>query len=110
MTIARREPYSLRAIRPTNTRHAHPASTKGVRIMVRKMQHGISGTRYVPRELFETNEYRHIKSLAGKLKDLIGEELCAEPFDQKDGFITVPTGPGLGIEVDEKALERWLRR
>lgn len=40
----------------------------------------------------------------------IREELCAEPFDQKDGFITVPTGPGLGIEVDEKALERWLRR
>jgi D-galactarolactone cycloisomerase len=36
----------------------------------------------------------------------IREELCANPFDQVDGFIDVPTGPGLGIEVDEKALTR----
>ena len=46
---------------------------EGVRIVVRKLQHGVSATRYVPRELFETNEYRHIMSLAGKLKDLLGE-------------------------------------
>lgn len=36
----------------------------------------------------------------------IRETLCSVPFDQKDGFIAVPTGPGLGIEVDEKALKR----
>ena len=46
---------------------------EGVRIMVRKFHHGISHTRYVPREFFDTNEYRHIMSLAGKLKDLLGE-------------------------------------
>jgi D-galactarolactone cycloisomerase len=36
----------------------------------------------------------------------IREELCTEPFDQKDGFVEVPTGPGLGIEIDEEALKR----
>ena len=36
----------------------------------------------------------------------IREELCKEPFDQVDGFIDVPTGPGLGIEIDEAALKR----
>jgi len=46
---------------------------EGVRIAVRKMQHGISATRYIPRELFGTNEYRHIMSLAAKLKGLLGE-------------------------------------
>jgi len=46
---------------------------EGVRIAIRKMQHGISATRYIPREFFDTNEYRHIMSLAGKLKDLLGE-------------------------------------
>ncbi len=46
---------------------------EGVRVAVRKMQHGISATKYIPRELFETNEYRHIMSLAGKLKELLGE-------------------------------------
>ena len=46
---------------------------EGVRIMVRKLHHGISHTRYIPREFFDTNEYRHIMSLAGKLRDLLGE-------------------------------------
>ncbi len=32
------------------------------------------------------------------------EGLCKQPFDQKDGFIEVPRGPGLGVEIDEKAL------
>ncbi len=36
----------------------------------------------------------------------IRETLCSVPLDQKGGFIAVPTGPGLGIEVDEKALKR----
>jgi DNA gyrase subunit B len=45
---------------------------EGVRIAVRKLQHGITTTRFLPRELFDTNEYRHIMSLASKLKDLLG--------------------------------------
>ena len=34
----------------------------------------------------------------------IREGLMAEPFDQEDGFLTVPEGPGLGVEIDEKAV------
>ena len=34
----------------------------------------------------------------------IRQELCAVPFDQEDSFVRVPTGPGLGIEVDEEAV------
>jgi D-galactarolactone cycloisomerase len=40
----------------------------------------------------------------------IREGLCKEPFDQVDGFVAVPAGPGLGIEVDEEALARWTVR
>ena len=36
----------------------------------------------------------------------IRERLVAEPFDQQDGFVSVPTAPGLGIEVDEAAVRR----
>ena len=36
----------------------------------------------------------------------IRQELCAAPFDQEDSFVRVPTGPGLGIEVDEGVVER----
>ncbi len=34
----------------------------------------------------------------------IREELSAAPFAQQDSFIDVPTGPGLGIEINEDKL------
>ncbi|MEZ4638703.1 MAG: mandelate racemase/muconate lactonizing enzyme family protein [Caldilineaceae bacterium] len=36
----------------------------------------------------------------------IREELCARPFDQSGGYIAVPDAPGLGIEVDQRAVDR----
>ncbi len=46
---------------------------EGVRIGITRVQHGVGATRYLPKEFFDTNEYRHIMSLAGKLSDLLGE-------------------------------------
>ena len=34
----------------------------------------------------------------------IRQQVCSEPFDQRDSYIQVPEGPGLGIEVDEYAV------
>jgi DNA gyrase subunit B len=45
---------------------------EGVRIAITKVQHGIGATRYLPREFFDTNEYKHIMALAEKLADLLG--------------------------------------
>jgi galactonate dehydratase len=36
----------------------------------------------------------------------LGERYLKKPFVLKDGYIDVPTGPGLGIEVDEDALRQ----
>ncbi len=47
---------------------------EGVRIAITRVQHGIGQTRYLPREFFDTNEYRHIMALAEKLDDLIGDD------------------------------------
>jgi len=49
------------------------AGGEGVRIAITKVQHGVGATRHLPREFFDTNEYKHIMSLAGKLSDLLGE-------------------------------------
>ncbi len=46
---------------------------EGVRIAITRVQHGVGATRYLPREIFDTNEYRLIMDLAGKLDDLMGE-------------------------------------
>jgi DNA gyrase subunit B len=51
---------------------------EGVRIVIRKMHHGLSQTRHLPREFFDTNEYRHIMRLAGKLRELLGEGAYVE--------------------------------
>ncbi len=37
-------------------------------------------------------------------------ELVAEPFDVEDGFVRVPTTPGLGIEVDERVVQKYAVR
>jgi L-rhamnonate dehydratase len=34
-------------------------------------------------------------------------ELCREPIRMEDGWIQVPQGPGLGVEVDEEAVARY---
>ena len=33
-------------------------------------------------------------------------EGIATPFEQSGGFLAVPTGPGLGVEIDESAVAR----
>jgi L-rhamnonate dehydratase len=33
--------------------------------------------------------------------------LCREPIVMTDGSVPVPTGPGLGVEVDERVVERY---
>ena len=39
-----------------------------------------------------------------------GREIARGPFEVSNGFITLPTAPGLGIELDETALERYPMR
>jgi len=46
---------------------------EGVRVGITKVQHGVGATRYLPREFFDTNEYKHIMALAGKLSGLLGD-------------------------------------
>ena len=31
----------------------------------------------------------------------------SEPFTMKDGFYEVPTAPGLGVSLDENAIEKY---
>nr|WP_321871805.1 muconate/chloromuconate family cycloisomerase [Paraburkholderia tropica] len=40
---------------------------------------------------------------------LITEEILTKPLDYSDFALTVPTGPGLGIELDETKIERFTR-
>ncbi len=37
----------------------------------------------------------------------LAEDLLAQPFPVRNGKVQVPTGPGLGIEVDQDKLRRY---
>jgi L-alanine-DL-glutamate epimerase-like enolase superfamily enzyme len=37
----------------------------------------------------------------------IRKELLAKPFIQKDGFVDVPTSPGLGIELNPEVIKKY---
>jgi D-galactarolactone cycloisomerase len=38
------------------------------------------------------------------------DELLGKPFELKNGRIEVPTGPGLGIEINEDAVKKYLAK
>ena len=45
----------------------------------------------------------------------LGQGYLKQPFQVKDGYVDLPRGPGLGIELDEDALaekigHRWLNQ
>ena len=37
---------------------------------------------------------------------LVRDKLCHQAIDQVDGFIAVPAGPGLGVDVNEEMLDQ----
>jgi glucarate dehydratase len=37
------------------------------------------------------------------------DDLIVEPLELRDGWFTVPTAPGLGVELDREALRRFAR-
>jgi len=49
-----------------------------------------------------------IQEGAGVLRP--GEGVLKQPFEVKDGFLILPTGPGLGVELDDNYLENELSK
>ena len=68
------------------------ADGEGVRLAIRRMQHGTGTTRYIPREFFETNEYARIVSLEEKLRGLVGAAAR--------GGLDVQLAPILDVDLD----------
>jgi DNA gyrase subunit B len=63
---------------------------EGVRIAIRKVHHGLGQTRYLPREFFDTNEYKHIMTLAGKLKDFLGADAYIQRGEKRQPAESFP--------------------
>ncbi|HEX7062638.1 MAG TPA: DNA topoisomerase (ATP-hydrolyzing) subunit B [Woeseiaceae bacterium] len=84
------------------------AGGEGVRIAIRKVQHGISTTRYIPREFFETREYAHMVSRAEKLAGLIGENAWVARGDKREAVTSF--GQALDWLMSEARKGQTLQR
>lgn len=56
-----------------------------------------------PNVVIQEQSTGYIKNLAGNLEDYVKNK---EIFDFKDGYVDIPTGPGIGIEMNEEILEK----
>ena len=63
---------------------------EGVRIGIKRVQHGIGATRYLPREFFDTNEYKHIMALAAKLAELIADGAFVKRGERQSAIDSFP--------------------
>jgi DNA gyrase subunit B len=69
---------------------------EGVRISIMRVQHGVGTTRYMPREFFDTNEYRLMMGLADKLDELLGPGAYVQRGERR-----------VGVKAFSEAVE-WL--
>jgi L-alanine-DL-glutamate epimerase-like enolase superfamily enzyme len=62
-----------------------------------------------PEEVVEWLEYPCYSNAgrAGMYPFAASDEILAEPLTIEDGSLVVPDGPGLGIEIDERVIERY---
>jgi L-alanine-DL-glutamate epimerase-like enolase superfamily enzyme len=62
-----------------------------------------------PEEIVEWLEYPcHANSgRAGMYPFQLADDILARPLEIKDGYLVVPDGPGLGVEIDERVVDRY---
>jgi muconate cycloisomerase len=41
---------------------------------------------------------------------MIHDNLLMKPLELKDGYLEIPKGPGLGLELDERKIESYRSR
>jgi glucarate dehydratase len=68
---------------------------------------GVASTAYLP----VTAALEHIDDASQTLFRWYGDDvLTGGSYVRRNGVVPVPTGPGLGIEIDREALDRCHRR
>ncbi|MFI3286633.1 MAG: mandelate racemase/muconate lactonizing enzyme family protein [Rikenellaceae bacterium] len=72
----------------------------GTGIIISANLHITANLQYAPGRIFDKQPLLEFDRSANRIR----EELTVNPFKAVDGYIDVPTGPGLGIEVDEDKL------
>jgi D-galactarolactone cycloisomerase len=77
--------------------------TWGTGIAIATNLHLMSNNDVVPQRLFQAEPIMELDCSPNKLRD----ELLVDRFTPVDGYLAVPSGNGLGIEIDEQQLAKY---
>jgi muconate cycloisomerase len=81
------------------------ARCKGLEVMIHKEPLGIASAMLVHLHAARCYSIEHATELFGQ--EMMEDDLIVNPIDYSGGTAKVPKGPGWGIDLDEKALERY---
>lgn len=81
------------------------ASRRGMGTILHNQPLGIASAAQVHIGAARAAQLGHAMELFGHV--MMEDDLIVEPLDYSGGQVRVPTGPGLGVTLDEAALERY---
>ena len=81
------------------------AAAKGLDVVLHNQPSGIGSASVLHLHSARARNIRHATELQGHV--MLEHDLLKEPLTYEDGFAHLPTGPGLGIEIDEDALSNY---
>lgn len=81
------------------------AEMKGLGVVLHNQPLGIASAWQVHLAAAKFHSLGHAMELFGD--EMMEDDLIKNPLDYKGGTIKVPDGPGWGVELDEKALEKY---
>jgi muconate cycloisomerase len=81
------------------------AKSRGLEVMIHKEPLGIASAMLIHLHAGRYYSIDHATELFGQ--EMMEDDLIVKPLDYSGGTAKVPEGPGWGIELDEKALEKY---
>lgn len=81
------------------------AKAKGLEVVLHNQPLGIASAMHIHLHAARYKSINHATELFGV--EMLEDDLIREPLDYQGGMAKVPEGSGLGIELDENALEKY---
>ena len=81
------------------------AEQRGLGVVLHNQPLGIASAMQVHLAAARYHSLGHAIELFGHV--MLEDDLIAEPLNYEGGTVTVPTGPGFGVELDEDALAKY---
>ena len=75
----------------------------GTGIAIHAAMHLVANLDSIPGRMYQPYPYMELDRTENALRDVLVKPL----IQPEDGYLSVPDRPGLGIEVDEEALEKY---